>query len=130
MTDSFIIDSDVIVKITKIYQMATYDHLLEGIADFYINEDLLIDIKQRAKRIFYNDHIHIIDSRDNQNESFPYYTIMIELTCEKTFKEPFKDFSRLIIVSFQESWCMPLSNKNIDCIKTIPFKQLCKEMNY
>lgn len=45
------------VEITKIYQMKTYDSLIEGKANKELNEDILVDIKQLAKRIFFKIRI-------------------------------------------------------------------------
>lgn len=124
------IDKDVDVTITKIYQMYTYDGLIEGVADEYINEDLLIDIKQRAERVFYNNAIYTVDPRKFKSETFPPYTIIMELKSNKTYKNLDKDFSTLIVIVFQDQWCFPLVEHNIVKIKTIPFKKLCKEMQY
>lgn len=127
---NIIIDKDVDATITKIYQMYTYDALIEGVADEYINEDLLIDIKQRAERVFYNNAIYTIDPRKFKNETFPPYTIIMELKSNKTYKNLDKDFSTLIVIVFQNQWCFPFTEYNIQKIKTIPFKKLCKEMQY
>ena len=101
------------VEITKIYQMKTYDSLIEGIADKEFNDDLLIDIKQRAKRVFFNDAIHIIDSRLNEDDDFSSFTVILELTSFQTFKDLDKDFSSLIVVCFQDQFAFPISNKNL-----------------
>jgi len=118
------------VEITKIYQMKTYDSLIEGIADKEFNDDLLIDIKQRAKRVFFNDAIHIIDSRLNEDDDFSSFTVILELTSFQTFKDLDKDFSSLIVVCFQDQFAFPISNKNLYHIKEIPFGLLCNEYKF
>ena len=115
------------VEITKIYQMKTYDSLIEGIADKEFNDDLLIDIKQRAKRVFFNDAIHIIDSRLNEDDDFSSFTVILELTSFQTFKDLDKDFSSLIVVFFQDQFAFPINDENLILIKEILFGLLCKE---
>ena len=115
------------VEITKIYQMKTYDSLIEGIADKEFNDDLLIDIKQRAKRVFFNDAIHIIDSRLNEDDDFSSFTVILELTSFQTFKDLDKDFSSLIVVFFQDQFAFPINDENLILIKEIHFGLLCKE---
>ena len=128
---NFLINTnDIQVEITKIYQMKTYDSLIEGIADKEFNDDLLIDIKQRAKRVLYHDAIYIIDPRIQDQDDFPTYTIILEFMVFKPFKDLDKDYSALTVICFQEEFAFPISSKNLYHIKEIPFELLCNEYNY
>lgn len=128
---NFLINTnDIQVEITKIYQMKTYDSLIEGIADKEFNDDLLIDIKQRAKRVLYHDAIYIIDPRIQDQDDFPTYTIILELMVFKPFKDLDKDYSALTVICFQDQFAFPISSKNLYHMKEIPFELLCNEYNY
>lgn len=118
------------IEITKIYQMKTYDSLIEGIADKEFNDDLLIDIKQRAKRVLYNDAIHIIDSRVKDHDDFSEFTIILELIVFNTFKALDKDYSALTVICFQDDFAFPLSNENESRLEQIPFQELCSEYRF
>ena len=128
---NFLINTnDIQVEITKIYQMKTYDSLIEGIADKEFNDDLLIDIKQRAKRVLYHDAIYIIDPRIQDQDDFPTYNIILELMVFKPFKDLDKDYSALTVICFQDQFAFPISSKNLYHMKEIPFELLCNEYNY
>ena len=118
------------VEIAKIYQMKTYDSLIEGTYDKELNDDLLVDIKQRAKRIFYRDTYFVIDPRINEGDNFPEYCIILELMVFKPFRDMDKDYSALTVICFQDEFAFPISSKNIYYIKEIPFELLCKEYNF
>lgn len=125
---NFLINTnDIQVEIAKIYQMKTYDSLIEGIADKEFNDDLLIDIKQRAKRVLYHDAIYIIDPRIQDQDDFPTYTIILELMVFKPFKDLDKDYSALTVICFQDQFAFPISSKNLYHMKEIPFELLCSE---
>ena|SRR5690606_2763593 len=118
------------VEIAKIYQMKTYDSLIEGAYDKELNDDLLVDIKQRAKRIFYRDTYFVIDPRINEGDNFPEYCIILELMVFKPFRDMDKDYSALTVICFQDEFAFPISSKNIYYIKEIPFELLCNEYNF
>ncbi len=118
------------VEITKIYQMKTYDSLIEGIGDKEFNDDLLIDIKQRAKRVLYNNTIHIIDPRVKDQDDFPEFTVILELLVFNTFKDLDKDYSALTVICFQDQFAFPLSNENVRRLEQIPFQELCNEYSF
>lgn len=115
------------VEITKIYQMKTYDSLIEGIGDKEFNDDLLVDIKQRAKRVLYNDAIHIIDPRVKDHDNFPVYPLILELMVFQTLKDSHKDFASLTVVCFQDEFAFPIALENFKKIEQIPFQELCNE---
>ena len=54
---NILLSDNIEVEITKIYQMETYDSLIEGTANKELNDDILVDIKQLAKRIFFKIRI-------------------------------------------------------------------------
>lgn len=54
---NILLSDNIEVEITKIYQMKTYDSLIEGTANKELNDDILVDIKQLAKRIFFKIRI-------------------------------------------------------------------------
>lgn len=124
---NILLSDNIEVEITKIYQMKTYDSLIEGTANKELNDDILVDIKQRAKRVFFNDAIHIIDSRLNEDDDFSSFTVILELTSFQTFKDLDKDFSSLMVVCFQEEFAFPISDENLKHLKQIPFGLLCNE---
>jgi hypothetical protein len=118
---------DIEVEITKVYQMITYDSLIEGTLNKELNDDTLIDIKQRATRIFYRDDSYIIDPRVNDDDDFPEYCIILELLVFNTYKDLDKDYSNLTVICFQDTFALPLSPKNTQAITQIPFKSICQE---
>src|SRR5690606_36546134 len=118
------------VEITKLYQMKTYDSLIEGTYDKELNEDILVDIKQRAKRVFYRDSYFVIDPRINEDDNFPEFCIIIELMVFKSFKDLDKDYSALTVICFQDEFAFPISSKNLHQMKEIPFELVCKEYNF
>lgn len=54
---NILLSDNIEVEITKIYQMETYDSLIEGTANKELNDDILVDIKQLARRIFFKIRI-------------------------------------------------------------------------
>ena len=54
---NILLSDNIEIEITKIYQMKTYDSLIEGTYDKELNDDVLVDIKQLAKRIFFKIRI-------------------------------------------------------------------------
>lgn len=54
---NILLSDNIEVEITKIYQMKTYDSLIEGTANKELNDDILVDIKQLAKHIFFKIRI-------------------------------------------------------------------------
>nr|WP_297307819.1 hypothetical protein [uncultured Flavobacterium sp.] len=110
--------------------MKTYDSLIEGIGDKEFNDDLLIDIKQRAKRVLYNNTIHIIDPRVKDQDDFPEFTVILELLVFNTFKDLDKDYSALTVICFQDQFAFPLSNENVRRLEQIPFQELCNEYSF
>lgn len=118
------------VEITKIYQMKTYDSIIEGTYDKELNDDILVDIKQRAKRIFYRDSYFVIDPRINEGDNFPEYCIILELMIFKPFRDMDKDYSALTVICFQDEFAFPISSKNLYHMKEIPFELVCKEYNF
>ncbi|WP_154662313.1 hypothetical protein ACF3NR_01600 [Vaginella massiliensis] len=54
---NILLSDNIEVEITKIYQMKTYDSLIEGTTNKELNDDILVDIKQLAKRIFFKIRI-------------------------------------------------------------------------
>lgn len=67
------------IEITKLYQMKTYDSLIEGTYDKELNDDVLVDIKQRARRVLYRDYSFVVDPRVNEDDNFPEFCIILEL---------------------------------------------------
>ena len=115
------------IEITKIYQMKTYDSLIEGTANKELNDDVLEDIKQRAKRIFYRSSYYVMDPRENPNDDFPQYCIILELMVFNTFQDPDKDYSALTVICFQDEFAFPINEENLIHLRQIPFGLLCKE---
>lgn len=118
------------IEVTKIYQMKTYDSLIEGTYDKELNDDILVDIKQRAKRVFYRDYSFVVDPRVNEDDNFPEFCIILELMVFKPFKDLDKDYSALTVICFQDEFAFPISSKNLYHLKEIPFELICKEYNF
>lgn len=55
--ENIIVINNIEVEISKIYQQKTYYTLIEGTANKELNDDILVDIKQLAKRIFFKIRI-------------------------------------------------------------------------
>src|SRR5690554_63208 len=115
------------IEVTKIYQMKTYDSLIEGTANKELNDDILEDIKQRAKRIFYRDYSFIVDPRVNEDDNFPEFCIILELMVFKPFKDLDKDYSALTVICFQDEFAFPINEENLINLRQIPFGLLCSE---
>ena len=115
------------VEITKIYQMKTYDSLIEGTANKELNDDVLEDIKQRAKRIFYRSSYYVMDPRVNDDDDFPHYCIILELMVFNTFQDPDKDYSALTVICFQDEFAFPINEENLIHLRQIPFGLLWRE---
>lgn len=115
------------IEITKIYQMKTYDSLIEGTANKELNDDVLEDIKQRAKRIFYRSSYYVMDPRENPNDDFPKYSIILELMVFSTFQDPDKDYSALTVICFQDEFAFPINEENLIHLRQIPFGLLWRE---
>lgn len=118
------------VEITKIYQMKTYDSLIEGTANKELNDDILEDIKQRAKRVFYRSSYYVMDPRENPNDDFPHYCIILELMVFNTFQDPDKDYSALTVICFQDEFAFPINEENLIHLQQIPFGLLCNEYKF
>src|SRR5690606_29982364 len=115
------------IEITKIYQMKTYDSLIEGTANKELNDDVLEDIKQRAKRIFYGSSYYVIYPRVNDDDDFPQYCIILELMVFNTFQDRDKDYSALTVICFQDEFAFPINEENLIHLRQIPFGLLWRE---
>lgn len=127
---NILLSDNIEVEITKIYQMKTYDSLIEGTANKELNDDILVDIKQRAKRVFYRSSYYVMDPRVNHDDDFPYYCIILELMVFNTFQDPDKDYSALTVICFQDDFAFPINEENLIHLKQIPFGLLCSEYDF
>lgn len=124
---NILLSDNIEVEITKIYQMKTYDSLIEGTANKELNDDILVDIKQRAKRIFYRSSYYVMDPRVTEDDDFPPYTIILELMVFNTFQDPDKDYSALTVICFQDEFAFPINEENLIHLRQIPFGLLWRE---
>ena len=127
---NIILLNNIEVEITKIYQMKTYDSLIEGTAYKDLNDDVLVDIKLQAKRIFYRSSYYVMDPRVTEDDDFPPYTIILELMVFKPFKDLDKDYSALTVICFQDEFAFPINEENLIHLGQIPFGLLCNEYKF
>ena len=123
--ENIIVINNVEVEVSKIFQMKTYDSLIEGTADKKLNDDILATIKQQAKRIYNRDSFYVMDPRENDDDYFPQYTIILELMALNDLG----DYSPLTVIFFQDKYAFPITGENIESLKEIPIGLLWSDDN-
>lgn len=141
MKGELFIEGNKEVTIKRIKQWLTYDGLLEGLPTARMNNGILLDVKEDAKKFCGFDEVYLIeppltpihyDGKYPFGEpvSLPKVTCIIELWYYTTFRDSEKDFSSLGVIWFQDDYAFPIDKEIIEEMKKIPFSEICGEFNY
>lgn len=114
--ENIIVINNIEVEISKIYQQKTYYTLIEGTPGEELNDTILAEIKEQAKSIFNRDSFYVMDPRENTDDNFPQYTIILELMVLNDLE----DYSPLTVIFFQDKYAFPITVENIEYLKEIP----------
>lgn len=123
--ENIIVINNIEVEISKIYQQKTYYTLIEGTPGEELNDTILAEIKEQAKSIFNRDSFYVMDPRENTDDNFPQYTIILELMVLNDLE----DYSPLTVIFFQDKYAFPITAENIESIKEIPIGLLWSDNN-
>jgi hypothetical protein len=141
MNGELIVEGDKQVTIKRIKQWHIYDGLLEGLPTTRMNNRILADVKEDAKKFCGLDEIYLIEPQQTpipydgkypfgEPASLPSVACIIELWHYTTFRDDKKDFSSLGIIWFQNDYAFPIDEEIIEKIKQIPFSKICGEFTY
>lgn len=132
---NLIVENKINARVIQLTQDITYDGLLEGEPSEIVNQIVINNIKQRAKKILEIEDVYILNSHEKSKFSdnkfeLPRITCIALLKSNEVFKNNEMDFSCLGLIWFQDELAFPISNSIIDQIKKINYKELCSEYEY
>jgi hypothetical protein len=138
----FTVENDKMVRMSGLYQWPTYAGLLEGLPTDKMNERILNEIAEDAKRhIPYCDAVYVIEAEQKPIEyegkypfgkpmSLPGIVCVTNLTCSDTVRDKNMDASHLTIVWFQENYAFPIDVEIREKIMQIPWSKVAEDFGY
>jgi len=141
MNDDIIIDGNRKVKIKSIKQTLTYAGLLEGLPTTRMNGRILAYVMEDAKNFCHLDAVYLIKPEQKpikykgiypfgEPAQLPSVICIVELRCHADCKDITKDFSGLGLIWFQNDFIFPIDTTILKQIETVPFGEVCEELNY
>ncbi len=132
MNKSIIIDKDLHVDVTRIFQWTTYETQMEGAPGKEMNEVEIEGAYQKARRYCDIDEVYLVqaDPQTIIEVALPAITCVALVRTHSAFRNADKDYSLLGLIWFQNDFAFPINKEIQDLIKEVPFRKLCVELEY
>jgi hypothetical protein len=141
MNSKLITEGDKEVTIRAIKQWQIYSGLLEGMPTTRMNNQILKDVKEDAKKFCGFNEVYLIEPIQapiqydgkypfGDPASLPPVVCIADLWHYTAFRDETKDFSSLGLIWFQNDYAFPIDEEVIKKIKQIPFSKICGEFTY
>lgn len=130
------------VVVKGLYQVGTYDGLLEGVPTEKMNRRILAGVIERAKQLFHVQEVYLIEAKQtpidigrplwfgSKPAALPKMLCIAELWHHEPAKSRVMDFSSLSVVWFQQDFALPIDTQVLEQFKTLAWDELAGDGTY
>ncbi|MBS1635182.1 MAG: hypothetical protein JST26_04610 [Bacteroidetes bacterium] len=141
MNNELTIEKNKQVLITGLYQWRTYGGLIDGIPHNKMNDRILKELPNRAKKLCTDIPVYIIEPKQTPipyDGKYPFGVPMsmpsVICVAELSSGQPVRDMdmhgSQLIVAWFQDQYALPIDHAILDKIKEIHWSKFAEDFCY
>lgn len=125
------------VSVDRLFQWKTYYGVLEGVPNHAINQQMLISIKEKAKRELHVNTIYLIPPIEKIKTTstrvvatLPNITCMAELSHYQPMADQSMEYSRLGLIWFQDDYAFPIDSTIKKHVNELEWETMSEDAYY